>query len=312
MTEHAQHHGHSHGGADRPHSNGGHGSAGHAHNGHGHASPGHGHSHTSAAELAETLELDARILGSYLEQATAWAAELLTEEPGTIIDVGAGSGVGTLALARRFPLATVTALDKSADMLVATRASATEHGLAGRVVGLEADLDQGWPASASADLMWASSSLHELANPERTMAQMFAALDSGGLLLVIEMDGLPSFLPEQLPEGSALAPGLEARLHAALASNGWNQYPEWTAGLERAGFAVERRDFPTTGETTPELAARYGRAFLARMRQALADKATAADLASLDVLLGDGPESLEQRGDLEVRGHRTGWAARKP
>lgn len=295
MTENAHHHGHS---PDSHHDS--------------HGGQGHGHTHASSAELAETLELDARILGAYLEQATAWAGRLLPGEPAAIIDVGAGSGVGTLALARHFPRASVTALDKSADMLATTLSAAAEHGLAGRVVGLEADLDQGWPASAAADLMWASSSLHELANPERTMAEMFAALNPGGLLLVIEMDGLPSFLPDQLPQGSAIAPGLEARLHATLAGNGWNQYPEWTAGLERAGFAVERQDFPTSGETTPELAARFGRAFLGRIRQALAGAVSAADLASLDLLLGDGPESLEQRGDLAVRGHRTGWAACKP
>lgn len=312
MTEHAQHHGHSHGG----HKNGGAGHDGHGHGSHGggHDQHGHGggHSHASAAELAETLELDARILGSYLDEATAWAGELAAQEPASIIDVGAGSGVGALALARRFPNAHITALDKSATMLAATLDAAAGQGLDGRVSGLQADLDEPWPASATGDLMWASSSLHELSDPERTMAGMFEALAPGGLLIVVEMDGLPSFLPETLPEGSAVEPGLEARIHAALAGKGWNQYPEWTAGLERAGFAVERRHFPTQGSTTPELAARYGRAFLGRMGQVLAATAAPADLASLELLLGDGPESLERRGDLVVRGHRTGWAARKP
>ncbi|AIY00166.1 hypothetical protein ART_0567 [Arthrobacter sp. PAMC 25486] len=287
MTAHAQHHGHSHGGH------------------------GGGHAHASGAELAETLDLDARILGSYLDEATAWAGDLAVKAPASIIDVGAGSGVGTLALARRFPDAHITALDKSAEMLDNALKATAEQGLDGRVAGLQADLDEAWPASATADLMWASSSLHELTDPERAMAEMFEALNPGGLLIVVEMDSLPSFLPETPPEGSAVVPGLESRLHATLASNGWNQYPEWTAGLERAGFAVERRHFPTTGSTTPELAARYGRIFLGRMGSALAGTAAPADLASLELLLGDGPESLERRSDLEVRGHRTGWAARK-
>ena len=300
MTEHAQHHGLSRAG----HS---HGSTGHSHDQHG-----EGHAHPSGAELAETLDLDARILGSYLEEAAAWAAGLSAREPGSIIDVGAGSGVGTLALAGRFPNAHITALDKSATMLAATLEAAEAQGLDGRVAGLQADLDEAWPASATADLMWASSSLHELTNPERAMAEMFEALNPGGLLIIVEMDSLPSFLPDALPAGSAVEPGLEARLHATLASNGWNQYPEWTAGLERAGFAVERRHFPTMGSSTPELAARYARTFLGRMRNALTGTAAPADLASLELLLGDGPESLERRADLEVRGHRTGWAARKP
>ncbi|WP_219817347.1 trans-aconitate 2-methyltransferase [Arthrobacter sp. N199823] len=288
MTEHGHHH---------PH-------AGHSHD--------EGHSHATDAELAQMLDLDALILGSYLTDATAWAAELAGHEPETILDVGAGSGVGTLALARRFPSAHVTALDISAQMLATTLGSAAASGLDGRIAGLQANLNEEWPASATADLMWASSSLHELADPERTMAEMFANLTPGGLLIVIEMDGLPSFLPERLQEGSSVVNGMESRLHASLASNGWNQYPEWTAGLERAGFTVERRHFPTQGSATPELAARYGRTFLGRIAPALAGAVSPADLASLELLLGDGPESLERRGDLVVRGHRTGWAASKP
>ena len=303
MTDHTHHHG-------GPHASEGHGSGGHSSRGHG----GHpeGHAHPGHAELAETLDLDALILGSYLEEATAWAAGLAATEPRTIIDVGAGTGAGTLALARRFPNAQVTALDKSAEMLDHALKAAADSGLGSRVAGLEADLGGAWPASATADLMWASSSLHELADPERTMAEMFQALSPGGLLIVLEMDGLPRFLPAKLPAGSDVASGLEARLHAALAGIGWNQHPDWTAGLERAGFAVERRHFPTTGGTTPDVAARYARTFLGRIGPALAGTASPADLASLELLLGDGPESLERRGDLVVNGQRTAWAARKP
>ncbi|SEE43974.1 Ubiquinone/menaquinone biosynthesis C-methylase UbiE [Arthrobacter alpinus] len=282
MSEHSHHHGHS-----------------------------NNHAHTTDAELAEILDLDALILGSYLEAATDWAAELAPDSS-SIIDVGAGSGAGTLALARRFPQASVTALDRSAGMLAKTLDAARDFGVAGRVDTIEVDLNVAWPASASADLMWASSSLHELADPERTMAEMFAALNPGGVLIVIEMDGLPSFLPESMPEGSAVAPGVEGRLHAALAGSGWNQYPEWTSGLERAGFAVERRHFPTLGSSTPELASRYARSFLGRMASALEGTVSPADLASLEVLLGAGPESVERRRDIVVRGHRTAWAARKP
>ncbi|ALO67085.1 hypothetical protein AS189_11970 [Arthrobacter alpinus] len=310
MTEHAHHHEQSNSEpAHSRHLHSEHGRAGDAHAGHSHDP---GHSHATDAELAQMLDLDALILGSYLADATAWAAELAVHEPETILDIGSGSGVGSLALARRFPAAHVTALDMSAQMLATTLESAAGSGLDGRIAGLQVNLNEEWPASATADLMWASSSLHELADPERTMAEMFANLNPGGLLIVIEMDGLPSFLPDRLQEGSAVGAGLESRLHASLASNGWNQYPEWTAGLERAGFAVERRHFPTRGSATPELAARYGRAFLGRIAPTLAGAVSPSDLASLELLLGNGPESLERRGDLVVRGHRTAWAASKP
>ena len=285
---------------------------------------GHAHPHTNDAELAQTLNLDARILGSYLTEATAWAASLSAKEPETMIDVGAGSGVGTVALAQQFPHAAVTALDKSAQMLTMTRAAAAENGVGARVRGIQTDLDEAWPSEITADLLWASSSLHEVADPYRVLTDMFAALNPGGLLLVLEMDGLPSFLPETLPAGSPLAPGLEPRLHEILAGMGWNHFPDWQPVLASVGFTVQRRPFPTVGSSTPELAARYARHFLARIHQTLADTASptgaysptdaasSADMASLELLLGDGPESLERRGDLQVRGHRTGWAARKP
>lgn len=278
----------------------------HEHHHHGHDNHG-GHQH--GAGLAETLTLDSRILGSYLEQATALAAELAATVPATIIDLGAGTGVGTVALAQRFENAGIIALDKSADMLEQTRAAARRQGLAGRVTTVQADLDAAWPAVAAADLIWASSSLHELADPERTMRDMFANLTAGGLLMVIEMDSLPRFLP-----GSHELSGMESRLHAALAQKHWNQHPDWTAGLERAGFdVVEQRSITTVGSSTPDLTARYARLFLGRIRTALDGAAALADVTTLDTLLAThGPDSLDHRTDLEVSGSRTVWAARKP
>lgn len=270
-----------------------------------HHHPGHAHQHEG--NLAEVLDLDAQVLGSYLDGATAWAAELAPAAE-TIVDVGAGSGAGTLALAGRFPRAEVVALDKSADMLARTLNAARAQGLAGRVRAVEADLNQSWPAIGGADLIWASSSLHELADPQRTMRDMFAALQPGGLLVVVEMDGLPRFLPDNFHDG------LESRLHALLARQGWNSHPDWRPGLEKAGFAeVEQRAFPTVGRSTPDLASRYALAFVGRMAPALDGVADAGDLAVLRSLLADGGKDTPLVGpDLVVRGSRTAWAARKP
>jgi ubiquinone/menaquinone biosynthesis C-methylase UbiE len=251
------------------------------------------------------LNLDALILGSYLEDATEWAAEL-APDPAIIMDVGAGSGAGTVALARRFPEASIVAIDKSAGMLKEVVVVSAGLGFAGQVSTLQADLDDAWPASAAADLIWASSSLHELADPQDTMRDMFAALNPGGRLLVMEMDSLPRFLP------ASAFPGLESRLHAALVQQGWNAHPDWRSGLERAGFtSIEQRSFPTVGSATPELTARYARTFLSRIRRAVVGLASPEDLISLDLLLADGPDSLVRRTDLQVHGSRTGWAALK-
>jgi ubiquinone/menaquinone biosynthesis C-methylase UbiE len=265
-----------------------------------------GHTHHHETGLAEMLDLDAVILGSYLDAATEWAAGLAANPPGTILDVGAGSGAGTLALARRFEQANIVAIDKSTDMLAHTREAATGQGLDAHLSTVAADLDVAWPAIEPADLIWAASSLHELADPEHTLRDMFAGLKPGGMLVVVEMDALPSFLPEDS--------GLESRLHAALALQGWNSHPDWRPGLERAGFdVVEQRSFPTAARSTPEPTARYAQLFLGRIRRALEGIASTDDLAALDRLLtGDGPESMAKRTDLRVRGSRTAWAARRP
>ncbi|WP_104090033.1 trans-aconitate 2-methyltransferase [Arthrobacter sp. GMC3] len=273
-----------------------------------------GHENHDHAGLAEILNLDAQVLGSYLEDTTRWAAQLVGGTPATIVDAGAGSGAGTVALAKRFATANILAMDKSAQMLVHTLEAARVRGVEGRVSTVQADLDEPWPQIASSDLIWASSSLHEVSDPEQTMRQMFAGLNPGGLLIVVEMDALPLFLPVELDDCGAPQPGLESRLHAAVALQEWNSYPEWSAGLERAGFElVDKRSFPSVSSAAPGLTARYAQTFFARFRQALEKVVSADDLAALDRLLAaTGTESLAHRTDLQVRGSRTAWAARKP
>ncbi|WP_186759388.1 trans-aconitate 2-methyltransferase [Arthrobacter alpinus] len=275
-----------------------------------HAASGHSH----GAGLAETLTLDSLILGQYLEQATELAAGLVATVPATILDIGAGSGAGTVALAQRFENANIIALDKSAEMLAQTLQACRKQGLDGRVSCVLADLDGPWPAVPAADLIWASSSLHELADPEQAMREMFARLNPGGLLVVIEMDSLPRFLSAAMLEDGTGLSALEARLHGALEQRHWNSHPDWRAGLQRAGFDVlEQRTLPTVGRSTPELTSRYTRIFLGRIREALDGVASTTDLATLGRLLAsDGPEALGQRTDLEARGNRTAWVARKP
>ncbi|PYI37202.1 SAM-dependent methyltransferase [Arthrobacter psychrolactophilus] len=268
----------------------------------------HSHSHAGHVELAETLRLDALLLGAYLDEASEWAAGFIAA-PATVVDLGAGSGAGTVALARRFPHADIMALDRSPGMLAEVALAAAQHGIQNRVTTLEADLEQGLPASASADLMWASSFVHELKDPEGALRQMHDTLRPGGVLIVIEMDSLPTFLP-----ASALS-GVESRLHEGLAHLGWNAHPDWSEALLGAGFvSVERRLFPSVGSlesSTASLTSRYARAFLSRMREATGSSLSPADQASLEKLLGHGPGSVEQRPDLQLRGSRTGWAALK-
>ncbi len=183
--------------------------------------------HHPAAEadpsaLAELLDLDAEVLHSYLSEVISWVHELAADPPRRILDLGSGTGTGALALAQRFGDAEVIAVDISAPLLDRLAGKARDLGVTGRVRTLQADLDAGWPATGPVDLVWASSSLHHMADPDRVLTGAFAAIQPGGLLAVAEMDSFPRFLPDDLGLGR---PGLEARCHAALAEGLASEVP---------------------------------------------------------------------------------------
>jgi SAM-dependent methyltransferase len=305
----------------------GHG-AGHGH-GHGHGEHGlgghepGGHSEADEAGLAEVLDLDAEVLHSYLAEVTGLLAELTAAAPPQrLLDLGSGTGTGTLALLRQFKGADVTAVDLSASMLRRVTDKVGAAGIAAdRVRTVRADLDEAWPEDLGpVDLVWASASLHHLADPDRALAELLAALESGGLLAVAEMDAspFPRFLSEEV-EAALGRPGLEERLHAAVADQHASDVPylgdDWGARLAAAGFAVEaerRFDIRLTAPL-PAATGRYAQASLRRLRDHLQDRLSTEDLTALATLLdGDGPESILRRDDLTVVAVRTLWVARKP
>jgi SAM-dependent methyltransferase len=283
---------------------------------HGH----HGHHHTATesdeAAMAELLDLDAEVLHAYGSEVSDWIGQQAAGlDPRRIVDLGSGTGTGTLALLRRFERANVIAVDVSGPMLDRLRGKADALGVAGRVRTVQADLDAGWPAVGPVDMAWASGSLHHLADPARVLAEVLAALRPGGLLIVAEIDSFPRFLPDDIGLGR---PGLEARCHAVLSEDRAARLPhlgsDWPARLAGAGFVVEaERSFVI--ELSPPLpasAGQYAEVSLRRARSGLDGRMDPADLAVLDTLLGDGPDGLRQRGDLTVRTARTVWAARRP
>jgi SAM-dependent methyltransferase len=272
---------------------------------------------TDEAAMAELLDLDAEVLHSYLSEVTAWIHELAADLPSRrILDLGSGTGTGTFALLQRFAGADLIALDISEQLLHHLRDKARVLGVADRIRTVQADLDAAWPAIDPVDLVWASSSLHHMADPDRVLTEVFAALRPAGLLAVVEMDSFPRFLPDDLGLGR---PGLEARCHAALAEGRAAELPhlgsDWGARLSQAGFTIEA-ERPFAIDLTPPLPAstgRYAQASLRRIRSSLDGRMSAGDLAALDTLLdSDGPDGVLQRDDLTVRTARTVWVARRP
>ncbi len=272
---------------------------------------------TDEAGPAGLLDLDAEVLHSYLSEVTAWTRELVAgRPPRRILDLGSGTGTGVFALLERFESADVIAVDLSAPLLDRLSGKARMLGVAGQIRTVQADLDTAWPVMDPVDLVWASSSLHHMADPDRVLGGVFATLRPGGLLIVAEMDAFPRFLPDDLGLG---CPGLETRCHAALAERHAAGVPHLSSGwgprLSRAGFTIEAERLFAISLTPPLplSARRYAQATLRRIRSHLDDRMSAGDLAALDTLIdSDGPDGVLRREDLAVRTARTVWAARRP
>jgi SAM-dependent methyltransferase len=257
--------------------------------------------------MTEMLDLDVEVLHEFHRDVISWVGSLTTDRP-RIVDLGAGTGAGSLALARHLPGARVTAVDVDDEMLDHLRQKAERAGVADRVRTVRADLDQPWPDLGPADLVWASASMHHLADPARALAQVAATLTPGGLFAISELDSFPRFFTE--PAAAAV----EDRAHAALAHHraeaGMHMGEDWGARLTAAGFTVEasRRFDIALEPPLPAAAGRYAQVAFQRMRQGLESRVDAADLAAIETLAAEAPE----RTDLTVRTVREVWLGRRP
>ncbi|WP_374112702.1 trans-aconitate 2-methyltransferase [Streptomyces sp. MNU89] len=283
-----------------------------AHTAHDHANGSSPHE-PGADDMADFLDLEADVLAGHLASVAAWLP--VTTDPRHVVDLGCGTGAGTFALLTRFPRAAVTAVDASAPHLHRLRERAEADRVADRVRTVRADLDADWPGLGRPELVWASASLHHVADPDRTLRTVIDLLAPGGLFALVEVDSFPRFLPEDAPEDR---PGLEERCHAAVAHRRAEHMPhlgaDWGPRLTAAGFTVEgERTMTVHVESSGnEAVGPYALSVLGRLRDSAADALEAEDVAALDRLLDTaGPHSVLRRGDLAVRTTRTVWAARR-
>jgi SAM-dependent methyltransferase len=294
---------------------------------HGH-SHGHGHGHGAAAdfsEMAELLDLDAEVFQDYFRDATALVREV-TDKTAVrrIADLGCGTGTGTLALAREFPHADLYAVDAAEPLLERLRSAASAQGVAERIHPVLADLDHEWPQQLrDLDLVWASVSVHHLADPQRGLAGIGSGLVPGGWVALMEVDDVLRFHPTFLPGPPQDQGGLESRARAALVPDMTAAMPylgaDWGALLTGAGFTVvaERAFDLALMPPLPAATGRYALVNLRRLRDQLQRygreaQITAEDLAALDELVGEGPGSVLSRDDLSPRARRHLWVARRP
>jgi SAM-dependent methyltransferase len=256
--------------------------------------------------LIEMLDLDAEVLHEYHRDVIGWVGREATDRP-RIVDLGAGSGTGSLALARELPASQITGVDVSPEMLAHLRSRADAAGLGDRIRTVNADLDRPWPDLGPTDVIWAASSMHHMAEPGHALASAFNALRPGGLLVICELDSFPHFLAGTADEE------LEKRGHAETAKRrdeaGLHMHENWGDRITHAGFtAVTERHFDIDlRPPLPAAAARYAEISLLRMRQGLDGRLPSSDLAALEKVVA----GLVDRDDLGVRTERTVWLARR-
>ena len=150
--------------------------------------------------------------------------------PGSILDLGTGTGAIALALARKWPGASVTAIDSSEQALELARENAAAAGLDGRVSFLKSDWFGALAADARFDLVVANPpylSPAELADsaPELRDHEPAAALVAGedG---IADIRAILKEAPAHLAPGGLLALETGADQHARLrpiaAECGWS------------------------------------------------------------------------------------------
>jgi len=257
--------------------------------------------------LMQLLDLDAVVQAPMLEEALDIVAGLAgTAGPRRILDVGAGTGTGAIALARRFATAEVVAVDTDERMLDRVRTRALAEGVNDRVRTVEADVASDTPQLGVADMAWASAALHETPDAGLAFRNIFDALLPGGHLVVVEMDAPPLVLPEAFAEW-------EARVRAAGGSPAAD-HPDWTSALHAAGFEmvltrslVTDRRMPADGP-----AGDYAALELRRVGHAAMSTLSASDQSTLMTLAGDHIGNVRELGELWIRGTRTLWAAQRP
>jgi trans-aconitate 2-methyltransferase len=122
--------------------------------------------------------------GQYLrfaDERTRPAVDLLAQvaltAPARIIDLGCGPGNSTALLRQRWPEASVSGLDSSAEMLAAAR---RDHPGIDFVAGDIA----GWRAERPYDLVFANSALQWVGDHARLLPALFASVAAGGALAV--------------------------------------------------------------------------------------------------------------------------------
>lgn len=127
-----------------------------------------------------TADLDAEVADRMLQR-----LDYVRLSPTRVLDAGAGTGRDARALARRYPRASIVAVDQSAGMLKQARRSAgiVERLRARFPLAVCADFCRLPLGAEAVDLVWSNLALHWTADPALALREFARVLNTGGLLM---------------------------------------------------------------------------------------------------------------------------------
>jgi trans-aconitate 2-methyltransferase len=112
-----------------------------------------------------------------LRPALELLARVHCESPGEVCDLGCGTGNVTRLLAERWPEASITGVDTSAEMLAQARKALPQ------LTWTQESLDR-FRAARALDLIYSNAALHWLPDHQRLLPALLAQLAPGGVLAV--------------------------------------------------------------------------------------------------------------------------------
>ncbi len=112
-------------------------------------------------------------------------ARIPVSSPGTVVDLGAGTGNVTRLLRERWPETSITAVERSPEMIAKARSvvPAGARDMDRNIEWVQADLGQ-WRPPAPVDVIFSNAALHWLEGHDALFPRLLAMLRPGGVLAV--------------------------------------------------------------------------------------------------------------------------------
>ena len=101
-----------------------------------------------------------------------------------VLDIGAGTGRFSLAIAKKLSTGKVICLDLSEEMLQHLKRKAEKEDLKDRIQILKGEASASELENESVDLVMSNSVFHELSSPEAVLAEMLRVLKPGGWVVI--------------------------------------------------------------------------------------------------------------------------------